>query len=277
MFFWIYDLPPLFAATLFAGAFMAFGVIGLFVFLRVFHDWLHKDERTNEMVGFAMTSFALLHGLLLGLLAVAAYNNYSEKVASITAEASALAALYRDTDGFPEPVRSELRHTLKDFTRSVIEVSWPLQREGHVPTEAPRIMARFFEQIYDFQPSDAHDEAALAEALEQSNTLLSLQATRIAGINRGITTLMWWVVVIGTIINIMLIWMVNGRRHIHVTLTALLSGFMGLIIYLIASLDHPFRGQVSVGPDAFVEVYQSMILADARADARAAAAKPLGN
>jgi hypothetical protein len=260
MFFWIYDQPPLQMALLFTLGFMAFGVIGLLIFLRVFHDWLHKDERTNEMVGFAMTSFALLHGLLLGLLAVAAYTNYSETVAAVTEEASSLAALYRDTGGFPEPTRSELQDTLRQFTRSVIDVSWPLQREGKMPTEAGKIIARFFDQLYAFQPQGGRDDAVLAEALAQSNTLLALQRARLAGINEGIPGLMWWVVVIGTFINIMLIWMVNGRRHIHIMLTGLLSGFMGLVIFLIAAMDHPFRGDVSVGPDAFEEVYQSMMV-----------------
>lgn len=260
MFYWIYDYPPLLMAAIFTLAFMAFGVIGLLIFLRVFHDWLHKDERTNEMVGFAMTSFALLHGLLLGLLAVAAYNNYAEKLAGVTAEASSLAALYRDVGGFPEPTRSELQDTLRQFTRSVIDVSWPAQREGQLPVEAPKIMGTFFDQMYAFEPVDDRDSAVLAEALAQANTLLALQRTRIAGINEGIPVLMWYVVVIGTIINIMLIWMVNGRKHIHVMLTGLLSGFMGLVIFLIAAMDHPFRGDVSVGPEAIEEVYQSMML-----------------
>lgn len=262
MFFWIYDYPAWLAALIFTLAFMAFGVVGLFVFLRVFHDWLHKDERTNEMIGFAMTSFALLHGLLLGLLAVAAYNNYAETIAAVTAEASSLAALYRDLGGFPEPARSEMQATLRQFTRSVIDVSWPLQQKGEMPTQAASIMADFFDQIYTFQPADGRDDAVLAEALAQANTLVALQNTRLAGMNTGIPTLMWYVVVIGTLINIMLIWMVNGRRHIHVMLTALLSGFMGLVIYLIAAMDHPFRGEVSVGPAAFEEVYDGLMQPD---------------
>jgi hypothetical protein len=55
--------------------------------------------------------------------------------------------------------------------------------------------------------------------------------------------------------------MVNGRKHIHIMLTALLSGFMGLVLYLIAAMDHPFRGQISVGPDAFEEVYDTVMAA----------------
>lgn len=259
MFYWIYDHPPLQVAALFTLAFMAFGVIGLLVFLRIFHDWLHKDERTNEMVGFAMTSFALLHGLLLGLLAVAAYSNYTEKLSAVTTEASSLAALYRSVGGFPEPTRGELQGTLRQFTRSVIDVSWPLQSQGHIPVEAPRIMGQLFDQMYAFEPADDGDAAVLAEALAQANTLVTLQRTRLAGINIGIPPLMWWVVVIGTIINIMLIWMVNGRRHIHIMLTGLLSGFMGLVIFLIAAMDHPFRGDVSVGPEAIEDVYKTMM------------------
>jgi hypothetical protein len=61
--------------------------------------------------------------------------------------------------------------------------------------------------------------------------------------------------------------MVNGRRHIHVMLTALLAGFMGLVLYLIAAMDQPFRGQLSVSPMAFEEVYQTMMVPDIAAAA----------
>ena len=39
----------------------------------------------------------------------------------------------------------------------------------------------------------------------------------------------------------------------------LISGTLGLMIYLVADLDHPFRGHVSVGPDAFKMVYEQLM------------------
>jgi hypothetical protein len=88
------------------------------------------------MVGFALSSFSVLYGLLVGLLAVAAYQNFSSVADIVDKEASSLGALYRDLEGYPEPTKGRLQDELRDYTRNVIDKSWPLQRLGIVPTES---------------------------------------------------------------------------------------------------------------------------------------------
>ena len=39
----------------------------------------------------------------------------------------------------------------------------------------------------------------------------------------------------------------------------MLALFLGMVIFLIAVLDNPFRGRVSVGPDAFQEIYDTLM------------------
>ena len=41
----------------------------------------------------------------------------------------------------------------------------------------------------------------------------------------------------------------------HFWMTALLSSLLGLMIFLLAAMDHPYLGNLSVGPDAFQVVY----------------------
>jgi hypothetical protein len=43
-----------------------------------------------------------------------------------------------------------------------------------------------------------------------------------------------------------------------------LALFLGIVVFLIAALDNPFRGQVRVGPDAFQLVYESLMTAEFR-------------
>jgi hypothetical protein len=42
--------------------------------------------------------------------------------------------------------------------------------------------------------------------------------------------------------------------RIHMAITALVSATIALVFVLIIALDYPFRGEVSVGDDAFVSV-----------------------
>jgi len=263
LFFWIYDQPTWVMAIVFSVAFAAFGIAGLIVFRRTTYQWMHRSERTNEVVGFAMSSFALLYGLLLGLLAVAAYGSYTGMGDGVTKEASSLSALYRDISGLPEPKRSELQASLRAYTREVIDKSWPLQRKGVVPTGAGKIMKGVVAQLQAFRPASLGEQALFSESLSQLNTLLALRGSRLASVNSGIPDVLWAVVLIGALVNIVLIWMINTERHVHLIITGTLSAFMGLVIFLIVAMDYPFRGEVSIDAAPFEQVY-TMVMAPER-------------
>jgi hypothetical protein len=53
--------------------------------------------------------------------------------------------------------------------------------------------------------------------------------------------------------------MLDMEVHVHVLLSGVLSIFLGVVIFLIAAMDNPFRGDVSVGPDSFQLVYDSLM------------------
>lgn len=57
----------------------------------------------------------MFYGVLLGLLVVGAYENVDRISDVVTDEASTIASLYWNFDGFPEPARTNLQASLKDY------------------------------------------------------------------------------------------------------------------------------------------------------------------
>jgi hypothetical protein len=261
MLFWIYDYPAWAMALLFTAVFAVVAVAGLLLFRLRIHGWIHADDRANEMVGFAMSSFSILYGLLLGLVAVAAFTSYSVTDEQVTREAASLATLYRDISGLPEPTRSDLQRQLRDYTREVITKSWPAQQDGVVPTSASAVLTRFNDQLHAFHPADLGEQSVHAEAISQANSLGEERSLRLASVNNGIPAILWWVVLLGAAINTLLVWMVDAERNFHILMTALLSGFTGLVIFLIAAMDYPFRGDVSIDAAPFEQVLATMMVA----------------
>jgi len=45
----------------------------------------------------------------------------------------------------------------------------------------------------------------------------------------------------------------------HLALSGLFAVFLGLMLFLIADLDHPFLGQYSITPDAFDTILNVVI------------------
>jgi hypothetical protein len=91
---------------------------------------LHRDEPTNEPIIHIAGNFGLLFAVLLGLLTVAAFENTKSLADNISREASSLSTIYRSTDVYSEPLRSELKAELRDDTHYVIDKDWPAHRRG---------------------------------------------------------------------------------------------------------------------------------------------------
>jgi hypothetical protein len=64
---------------------------------------------------------------------------------------------------------------------------------------------------------------------------------------------------IGALMNIALIWMFDMKIINHMFLGGILSAFMGLMIFLIASLDNPFRGELSISSEPFQEILSHLM------------------
>jgi hypothetical protein len=72
--------------------------------------------------------------------------------------------------------------------------------------------------------------------------------------------IIWILVMGGSILTLSLMWLfVVENKHLHNVLTAILASLLGLLVFLIALMDFPFRGKFSVGPDAFELVYEQLM------------------
>jgi hypothetical protein len=69
----------------------------------------------------------------------------------------------------------------------------------------------------------------------------------------------WYVLLVGAAASIALTFLfVLPDARGHLVLTTVLAGFLGLLIFLVAAMDRPYRGEISVGPEAFEAVRQQM-------------------
>jgi hypothetical protein len=259
LFYWIYDYPSGLVGTLFALVFMLVTWAATLLLRHYVHDWFHTERRANDMVGFMLSSYSVLYGILVGLIAVAAYQNYGTVSDVVEKEASSLAALYRDLHGYPQPARGHLQGLLRDYTHYVVEGSWPLQEQGVVPTEGTHRISQFVDELVSFEPQQKRDEIIHAETLRQLNNYLNLRQERLSSVTEGIPEVLWWVVGIGALISIVLLAMLDMEIHVHLILGAAMSMFLGLIIFLIAAMDNPYRGEVSVSAEPFKSVLKTLM------------------
>jgi len=261
VFYRIYDYPSLLVLILFGVVLVGVCWLGIVFLCPRIKPRLHKKgSGLNEVLGDFLQYFGVIYGLLLGLLAVSTYQNFEDAERAVTNEASALAALYRDLGAYPEPYRTELTDLAREYTRYIIEDAWPLQRIGVVPEGGVQRAAAIYERLVTFEPQDKAQEALHEATLRQFNTFFEYRRTRLYSVNAGIPTIMWLTVAVGAVINIVLIWLFDLRLGTHLLLGGLISFFTATMICLIALLDNPYRGEVSISPEAFQLIYNQLMV-----------------
>ena len=257
--YWVYDLPTwLFAALTIAVA-VAIGLSGSFA-TRKWVRRVHGQEHShNDIVGFFLGAVAVLYGITLGLVAVGTWETYTDVDTKVDQEAAAVAALYRDLSSFPDPKRAELLEDLREYTRQSI-AGWRLQRRGIVPQNATGAINTLQTHLARFEPATEGQKTLHAEAYREFTQIVEFRRTRLKSVAAGLPVPLWLVLLVGAFFNIAVSWFFHMRsQSMHFWMTVMLSGLLGLLISLLAALDHPFRGEISVGPEAFEMVYEQLM------------------
>ena len=223
-------------------------------------DQLHEDwpELYIAQQGFDLPAeevVVLREGCWLWRLT----QNHTDVEKAVSSEASSSAALYRDVTGYPEPQRTKLKTLLREYTRYVIEEAWPLQRQGLVPPGGVEPIADFQANLVSFEPQTKGQEALHDAAMRQFNSFFEYRRTRLYSVNSGIPPLLWYTVGVGALTNMIFLWLFDLRLRVHLLLGGVISFFLATMISLIALMDHPFRGEVSVSSGTFQLIYDQLM------------------
>ena len=120
-------------------------------------------------------------------------------------------------------------------------------------------VSAFSDRLASFEPGTKAQEALHETALRQFNMFFEHRRTRLYSVTAGIPAVLWYTVAVGALLNMILMWMFDLRLSLHLLLGGILSFFLATMISLIVLMDHPFRGEVSISPQAFELVYDQLM------------------
>ena len=257
--YWVYDLPTWLFAGLTIAVAVAIGVSGSYA-TRKWVRRVHVHEHShNDIVGFFLGAVAVLYGITLGLVAVGTWETYSDVDTKVDQEAGAVAALYRDLSSFPDPERAELLEDLREYTRKSI-AGWALQRRGIVPQNAAGAINTLQTHLARFEPGTEGQKTLRADADREFTRIVELRRTRLKSVTAGLPVALWYVLLVGAFLSIALTWFFDMRSmSMHFWMTVIFSSTLGLMIFLLAALDCPFRGELSIGPEALEMVNEQLM------------------
>jgi uncharacterized protein len=252
---WLNSLTAAELAFVFCGFLFVITLAGIVVVHPHMRHAVHGKRQSNDVVIFVAANYGVVYAVLLGLLVVATFQITKDLQDHIAMEASSLSTMYRSTDAYPEPLRSELRGQLRDYTHYVIEKEWPAHRHVRVLVGGDHRLQAIRQQLFSFEPKTASQGEIHREMLRYFNAMNVARDQRQGAVFSSIPDVLWYVLLIGALVTIVFLWMLHMDLLPQILFGGITAIFLGIMMFLIYAMDHPLQGAVSVGPDAFQSVY----------------------
>lgn len=249
---WLYTSSPEFFVTFTLVTFVVFGVAGLYFT----HRWIRRWLPTSNEVAICMISCAsLIYALILGLIAVSTLESFNKADDIAGQEAYSVGNLYRDSATYPLPQGDNLRATLAQYLRHVIDVEWPLQQCGQPLAQETPLLDQLVAQWEAFEPESEGQKVLQAQALAQLNQFLALRRNRVQANSVGLPPIMWLTVLLGGALSIVLTYFFSIEKlSLHLLLVGAYSAMIALVVATIISQDKPMLGSTSVSSDAYERI-----------------------
>jgi Protein of unknown function (DUF4239) len=194
-----------------------------------------------------MTCVGLVYGALLGFTIVVAWEQFSSAEANVSNEASTLITMYRQTVGMPVPEQTQMRGLLRKYTKAVEGPEWEQAiRTGSGTKSARDALNEMYWALGSEQSSFASSPIS-QKFLDQLGTLASERNARILDTKPRIPGLLWTGLLFGGVVLLALGgFMRLGSLRAQLLLLSAVAVLLGLLLFVVFWLDHPFGNQLGV-------------------------------
>jgi len=230
----------------------------------------------NDVAGFIYAALGVIYAVLLALVVIAVWEEYDAASDTVEQEANALAEIAWLGHRLPEPEGSHIQELARSYAEEVVNKEWPLMEQGQAPLmtqveETPAgwtLIDDIRASLQEVEPRTPADEQLYAEGLDQVQRLGDARRMRLVAAEEGIPAVLWSVLIFGGIAAIgftYLFGLQNTWAHRLMVLT--LAAVIGLVLFTIGALEHPFSGGARIGTEAFdlvLERFETSKLSDLR-------------
>ncbi|MCX5607422.1 DUF4239 domain-containing protein [Streptomyces sp. NBC_00047] len=262
MILWLLNhLSTFVIAVLLVGGLTGLAVAGSLAARRRFPHLAKGDH--NEMVGVALGMFGAIYGIILAFVVVTLWTQLENTQNIVATEATDLALVVRSADTFPPADRARVQQAVGAYAHAVVEVQWPLMREGQPSYEAtaPQTQA-LYKALQSYEPAGTRAETFYAEAVTHLNDVAAQRRARVSMAETSLPILLQ-VLVYGGALVILPLTFLFGLRSLKMQLlfVSAVAGLIGFSLLLVVALDRPFAGDLSVSPQPYKEAALSQFWA----------------
>lgn len=227
-------------------------VLGLLL-SRQWLDKNHPELKTQHDITDPYSQFvAMLFAVLLGFMVADSMQRFGEARETVQGEASNLANVYRLSEGLPAAEKKTIRDLCEQYAIEVIDDEWPMLAQHKDSPKAWDIYKQLWHECTTYEPSTQRQSNAQESLLEAMENLGNNRRLRVEALHAGLPTQLWVVLLIGGAATIVFTYFFAADNvKIQIIMVSMVSLVICLNLFLLASYDDPFNGDVRVTPSAF--------------------------
>src|ERR671916_460307 len=234
-------------------------------------------QEHNDVAGFIYAVLGVIYAVLLALVVIAVWEDFGRARETVESEANATAEIFWLAHRLPDPERGRLQELSRSYAEEVVGREWPLMEEGsEVPLEqeegaAPNgwtLIDDIRATLQGFEPRTPAEEALYAEGLDQVEELASARRMRLVEAEEGLPAVLWVVLVFAGVAAVGFTYLFGLESTLaHMLMVGALAAVIGLVLFTVGAMEHPFSGGASIGTGAFelvLERVENSTLSDLR-------------
>ena len=165
--------------------------------------------------------------------------------------------LYRDIKFYPDSIESKhLMTAYLDFVFNVVDEEFPNMEHMQKSRKTPEALNLVFYKMEHLNPKTPYQIQLVAEMFNHLNELATYRGLRTSSMETEIAPAMWLPIIFGAIFTIFCAALLDiEHTRLHIFLISLLGAFIGMFLFIIVLLDHPFSGPQGIKPKAYKEIF----------------------
>jgi Protein of unknown function (DUF4239) len=251
---WLHNLPVLWMALLvFTITYLAAG--GIFAIVMA----LAKGERvrTFKSVSSSLLSpLGTIFGLLVVFSVVQVWSDMDRARVAVNREASAIRMVVLLAATFPGEPEAQIRDLLRRQIDEAVFSEWPtMAKQSASLRVAPPMLAEALRLVLSLAPKSEGEIAAQREILAEFENATDARRQRIILSGSSVNWVKWICLLAqaGCLLMAIAIVHSDNRAGAAIAMGIFATG-IAVSVLLIVSHDHPFSGEISVKPDALLQV-----------------------
>lgn len=213
-------------------------------------------ENTEFVMRIQGTLF-VMSGFALAFTLAQAQANVRHVDALVAAEAAHINNLDRILTRYGEPSVAAIRPDLMTYANSVATLEWEAMHHDKEHEPTMQAFAPVARAITAVNPTNARQATLYAEMMKSIDQIMESRALRLEAVHIALPGIYWGVVIFAMAVLVLASCVIERTPFRNLALATQMS-VLGAFIGILFITDHPFHGESSIGPDAFVKAMSEM-------------------